>query len=279
MFTSEHYLKLSTIVSIFLVGLLSPALAAYGYWVINKADISGYVGGHSSQSSIKKYGIPKLNPKQLFVSSIPVGATVYVVPKDAFEDLFDGSAGSYELSNHKHSQFESESIKKKYFKCSTPCAITINPGTYVVAVKIEVATSRLSDSFILDQAYNMISGSYKITKYDKKGKITDVEIINPNIFKWYLIEKKDYPGILLALFQPKNASLDDISSLYPPGNNFIFEDAALSKSLAEKGVAINEIKKALELLHRGGMIALKGKAGTVIVQITGDNHWKLIEEK
>jgi hypothetical protein len=88
----------------------------------------------------------------------------------------------------------------------------------------------------------------------------------------------DKPMTLIVLFQPRNKSLDELGSVFPEGDNFEFDEVAIKKILSKKGVPGQDIPKALSLLKRGGKLFLEGKNYSFIIEITGSNNWKIIEE-
>ena len=223
----------------------------------------------------KKYGIPKLTSDQLWASSIPTGCSVYLVPKDNFWEK-DISPTGVNIKRPIEN-------KEKYFKCKTPCFFTVDPGEYYLGYEMEVDTPFQSEDFVDDRRFIVESvkqGGIRRT-YDPKGNlIAEIPLPGNLNRKWYIFEKKENTAFEhIGLFQLKNASLKETSSLYPMGNNFIFNDEVVIKKLTNRVATKSDIDKAIELLHRGGKIALKGKIGTIVVEITGNNQGRLSEEK
>ena len=77
---------------------------------------------------------------------------------------------------------------------------------------------------------------------------------------------------LIALFQPRSLPLSQAARLFPPGSNFAFSDAVVSKALAEKSVDAASIPEALALLHRGGKVFLDvGGRNWLVAEVTARN--------
>lgn len=77
---------------------------------------------------------------------------------------------------------------------------------------------------------------------------------------------------LIALFQPRSLPLSQAARLFPAESNFAFADADVSKTLSEKGVAAASIPEALDLLHRGGKVLLRGAGRNwLVAEVTSPN--------
>ena len=79
---------------------------------------------------------------------------------------------------------------------------------------------------------------------------------------------------LVALFQTRGADVERVAALYPPGDNFRFDDSQLRVVLNEKpysGFTPAQVDRAISLLRRGGKVALESGANVVIVEILGAN--------
>jgi hypothetical protein len=72
---------------------------------------------------------------------------------------------------------------------------------------------------------------------------------------------------LIALFQARSVELSDWARRYPPGRNFSFQDGAVRKDLAGRGVPTVQIDLGIQLLHRGGKIALPGADGWLVAEV------------
>jgi hypothetical protein len=78
--------------------------------------------------------------------------------------------------------------------------------------------------------------------------------------------------IVIALFQPRSAWLSDWAHHYPPGSNFRFSENAVRRELAARGVRDEYVRLGVELLHRGGKVALPGSKGWLIAEVTADRQ-------
>jgi hypothetical protein len=72
---------------------------------------------------------------------------------------------------------------------------------------------------------------------------------------------------IIALFQPRSASLSEWAKRYPPGSNFSFSEEAARKNFAEKGVPRILVDTGIDLLRRGGKVALPNGVRWVVAQV------------
>jgi len=190
-----------------------------------------------------RYGIPRLAPGQVWVSSVPVGLEVRLG----------------EVPNGK-------AIGR------TP--LILNPrqaGSYVtVTIQKEEAGGKLPDQ--LDFADFTAAKTYSAAFAEEKtGKVHDV---NRSIT--YKIEPEKQS--VIALFQTKHHRLIDLARLYPSGSNFRFSDEIIRASLAGRGVSSELIRAVIPLLHRGGKIALPSKDGWLVLEATASGQVELIDD-
>jgi hypothetical protein len=214
---------------------------------INLSNVTTFLQREVFAQSQGRYGIPEdLKPSQLWVSSVPVGLDV---------EIYKGS-------------------KEIFLKGQTPITVELEPGRYVIEVIGNRARGTFERSFgiISDRPKDRPNGDV-IAREKKEGGL---EIFLGLPFE---VEKvADKPMTLIVLFQPRVKSLDELDSLFPESDNFVFDEVAIKKILSEKGVLEQDIPKALSLLRRGGKLFLEGKGYTFIIEITASNNWKIIEE-
>ncbi len=76
---------------------------------------------------------------------------------------------------------------------------------------------------------------------------------------------------LIALFTPKNASLDELDKLLPlpPAFKADFDESSLRSMLIDEGAPQADIDKLVNLFARAGKIVFRGSGGTSTIQITG----------
>ena len=197
-----------------LVSFVSPAPAA----------------GPGKKQAPVKYGIPRLAPGQLWVSSIPAGLEVRV--------------GESPLSGKVVGR--------------TPVVVdAADVGPFVT-----VTLLRKDYSADLPPQGDLADFSAKTSHsavHQAEGKEED--------YLRAITYEVKFPArrTVIALFQPRSLPLSKVARLYPPGSSFSFSDPVVSKLLAEKGVASASIPEALGLLHRGGKVVLKAGARNLLV--------------
>jgi hypothetical protein len=81
---------------------------------------------------------------------------------------------------------------------------------------------------------------------------------------------------LIALFQPKSASLKDWARRYPSGRNFSFREEQVRKDLKTRGVAPVFFDVGIDLLRRGGKVGLVGKDGWVIYEVLSNGAVRMV---
>jgi hypothetical protein len=228
---------------------------------------------------LSKYGIPKLEPGELWISSVPTGLKVYLLPAE-------GSVVLDSLCSNKN------------LKGITPVSIKVEPGYYMIGIE------RL---YPFIKSYNPIGGDTWETllglkkgeypwypdKNDIKKEGISIQIkmmsgimfdqgrlVGCTLVKYFTIQKKTdvSSSKLIALHFLKNTPLDSLNQIYPKGNNFSFSDGPLIEILSSKGITQQEVNIILQLLHRGGKIALTGKdKNTIVIEIIGENKWDVYE--
>ena len=187
-----------------------------------------------------RYGIPRLAPGQLWVSSVPVGLEVRLG-----ENLGSKPIGRTPLvvEGRNVGRYLSVSIGKKKYGGTLP-----------------------------DQT-SLIDFSGKTTHSIGKRYGTDVEDLGRAI----TYELQPGKQTLIALFQSRDSSLSELARLYPPGSNFRFADAGVKKRLEEKGVPPDYVRTGIRLLHRGGKIALPGRRGWLIAEVSSSGEVDLLD--
>lgn len=181
-----------------------------------------------------KYGIPRLAPGQLWVSSVPVGLEVRVG---------DGPQTGKVVGR-------------------TP--VVINRADVGPHVTVLLLRKEYGAEFPSQRAFG---------DFFAKSNHSGVHVVDgkeEDYLRGLTYEVK-LPArqTLIALFVPRSLPLSQAARLYPPGSNFPFSDAAVSKRLAGKGADAKSIPKALGLLHRGGKVILPaGSENWIIAEVT-----------
>jgi hypothetical protein len=191
-----------------------------------------------------RYGIPRLAPGQVWVSSVPVGLEVRVG-----EDPKGKALGRTPLvlSRRDAGPFVTVTIQKKDYGAKLPDQLDLADFT--------VAKTHST-----------------VLKDERTGKREDVD--RSVTYKVRLPEKQT----VIALFQTKQLPLSDLARLYPPGSNFRFSDEIVRKSLEGRGVSPEFVRAGIPLLHRGGKIALPSKQGWLVVEATASGQVELLDE-
>ncbi|HEV8611016.1 MAG TPA: hypothetical protein VGS98_13250 [Thermoanaerobaculia bacterium] len=187
------------------------------------------------KSSPVRYGFPKLRPGQLWISSVPVGLEVYLGPK------VDGKPIG-----------------------RTPLLLDARTAGAPVTVDMPKKGygAKLPDQ--LDLVDFTAETTHSIVHKDGEV-VTDLS-------RALTYRSPLHKPTLIALFQPRSAELSEWARRYPPGRNFSFREERVRKDLAGRGVPSVQVDLGIELLHRGGKVALPGRDGWLIaeVQPSGD---------
>lgn len=183
------------------------------------------------------YRVPKLAPGQLWVSSIPAGLEVRI----------------------------GESPIAGKVVGRTPVVVKaadVGPFVTVVLLKKEYGADlpRQSDlgDFTAKTSHSAV--------HQEAGKEEDyLRAITYEV-------KLPARQTLIALFQTRSLPLSQAARLFPPGSNFAFSDADVSKAFAGKGVDPASIPEALDLLHRGGKVLVRaGQRNWLVAEVTSPN--------
>ena len=190
----------------------------------------------------KSYGIPRLGPDQVWISSVPVGLEVR----------------------------SGETADAKPILGRTP--LVVNAATLgrsvTVIVRKKDLRGKLPDQISLIDFSAKNSHSLGI----QRGK--EVEDLARA-----LTYELDPPRkrTLIALFQSRDSSISELARFYPTGSNFRFSHAAVEKRLARKGVPPDYVRQGIRLLERGGKVGLPGTAGWLIAEVNAAGQVDLLE--
>jgi hypothetical protein len=175
-----------------------------------------------------KAGFPDIKPNQFWINSIPSGLPCYVAK--------EGSTSSPE------DFFTSGNQKGK-----TPVLLVLEPGTYDVGFLLP-AGSKPDAEFV--PRFNAHLGHVVIS--DKN---------NEKVVYSYVVKDSTYYGLsFIGLAFSNELSHEEVSKLYPSGNNFVFDEQKVRAVLVDRSVKEEEIQSSLELLRRGGKILLSHKS-------------------
>lgn len=205
------------------------------------------LNGPTSTGPVKatsaRYGIPRLAPGQVWVTSVPVGLEVRVG-----EDPRSKAVGR------------------------TPLVLKAGQAGPFVTVTIQKteAGGKLPTQLDLADFTAEKTGSTAV-RDEITGKVEDVD--RSITYK----VRPDKPTVI-ALFQTKRLANADLARLYPPGSNFPFSDEIIRASLKGRGVSPELIRAAIPLLHRGGKIAVPSKDGWLVLEATPSGMVEVIDE-
>jgi hypothetical protein len=206
------------------------------------------LNGPTSTGPVKatsaRYGIPRLAPGQVWVTSVPVGLEVRVG-----EDPRSKAVGR------------------------TP--LVLKPGQAGSFVTVTIQKTEVGGKLPtqLDLADFTAEKTGSTAFRDEiTGKVEDVDRSIT-----YKVRLPDKPTVI-ALFQTKRLANADLARLYPPGSNFPFSDEIIRASLKGRGVSPELIRAAIPLLHRGGKIAVPSKDGWLVLEATPSGMVEVIDE-
>ncbi len=194
--------------------------------------------------------MPQAGEDIFWVSSVPLGAQVFVKP-------FDCKAAE---------------VWKDYIRMGeTPFACELGPGKYAVKVLVpQKLASELRPAMKLGEDANPF-------EHDGWGEI----LFRPgeNIVAavtYTVIKVEGQPATLIALFQKKGVPLEQVVESFPTGHNFNFDEKKLEGELIYQQVPKDDIALILRALRRGGKIIWHGPDKSLMLEITaGAQGWKM----
>jgi hypothetical protein len=171
-----------------------------------------------------------LAPDELWVSSVPAGADVYVQPFIP-ERL---PAHSSDTDMHKG---------------TTPLQLSLPPGRYWIEVALDA-----------DVFSNYFSPPYDDVQFENDGAQSEALVLQPfapgekrRVVRYYRIDKfPDQGQTVVALFHPRGAPFDRVVALYPQEEKFQMEAEVLPLVLQEARLPAEAQTSMLDLLQRGG---------------------------
>jgi hypothetical protein len=205
--------------------------------------------GPRTKSPPPSYGIPKLAPGQLWVSSVPVGLEVHSGDSPTPRKVLGRTP--LVLKARDLDRYVTVTIQKGEFGGELPNMLAFLDFT-----------CRMTHSTVWQDK----NAEGKTVQEDRARAIT------------YNVRPDKLA--IIALFQTKDHSFADLERLYPPGSNFRFSDQGLHERLAQKGVPPEFISAGIRFLHRGGKIALPdapGWSNWLIAEATPSGQVELLD--
>ncbi|MFH1730069.1 MAG: hypothetical protein ABIF82_00280 [Planctomycetota bacterium] len=196
--------------------------------------------------------IPMPAPDQdvLWISSVPLGAQVFAKPFDC----------------------EAALAWKDYVQIGrTPLMRELGPGKYAIKVHVpdKLATKLRPATKLGEDAIPFERGTW--------GEVTFRKGENVIASVTYTLEKREgKAATLIALFQRKGLTLDEVVESCPEGYSFNFDDKKLTEALLYQEVPRADIPKVLDALHRGGKMIWHGEKKSLMIELTpGPRGWRI----
>lgn len=167
---------------------------------------------------------------EVWVSSIPTGADVYVLPYDAEA-----------LPVH--------STDPEAHRGTTPLRLALPPGQYWIEVALDAEVFA-----------NYFSPPYDDVQFEQDGAASEALIFKPfvpgdkrRVLRYYRVEKQPQQGErVIALFHPRGVSLERVAPLYPTEEQFQFDPEELPLALQPPQLPAEAQAPLVNLMRRGG---------------------------
>jgi hypothetical protein len=198
--------------------------------------------GQAKKAPTVKYGIPRLPPGQLWVSSIPAGLEVRIGESPVSGKVVGRTPVVVDAANV--GRFVTVILFRKDYGADLP------PQGDLGDFSAKTTHSSL----------NRVAGK-------------DEDYLRAITYEVKLPARKT----VIAIFAPRSLPLSQVARLYPPGSSFPFSDAVASRRLAEKGAAAKSIPEALGLLHRGGKVVLPAGQNWLVAEVTAPGVVEVID--
>jgi hypothetical protein len=265
----------------------------------------GVIGGcfknpFTTNDKPESESMPLQGENVLWVSSIPLGANVYLIKNDAslksdVKPNDQNATGNYPLSmwakpiesnavQHESGPFSQPTVGK------TPLAIEVPDGNYIIGVQLDVKDNNIP--FLWDlttisewwknmEIRNSLDAGEIGFHQNGTGYLNDgnqeLWAIITNGFvrkfgKTYSVQKKaGETATIIALFQRQNEDPQELYEMLP--TDYKFQSRMLFPSFWEvAGVPKAECKKFHERLMRGGKAVYLGNKKYVLVELTPLDH-------
>ncbi len=169
---------------------------------------------------------------ELWVSSVPAGADVYVQP-------------------FVPERLPSHSSDPDMHKGVTPLRLTLAPGRYWIEVALDANVFA-----------NYFSPPFDDIQFEKDGADSEALILKPfapgetrRVVRYYRLDKlPDQGQTVVALFYPRGAPLERVVALYPQEEGFQMTPETLPRILEEAQLPADAQAPVLNMLRRGGKV-------------------------
>ena len=169
---------------------------------------------------------------EVWVSSIPVGADVYVQP-------------------YQRDTLPSHTTLPDAHKGKTPLQLTLPPGAYWIEVALDAEVFA-----------SYFSPPYDDVQFERDGAASEALIFKPftpgdkrRVLRYYHLEKQLNQGeTVIALFHPRGVSLERVEPLYPSDEQFQFTPETLPRALPQSQLSPEQRTSLIRLMRRGGKV-------------------------
>jgi hypothetical protein len=179
-----------------------------------------------------RYGIPRLAPGQLWVTSVPTGLEVRMGDNPVAGKVVGRTPVLVRYAEAP--RFVTVVLLREEYGADLPPQMDL--GDF---------TAKTTHSGVHQDAGKQVDFLRALTYEVKPGRQT-----------------------VIALFQSRSLPLSKVARHFPPGSNFDFPDATAAKLLAERGVPTPVGKEAIDLLHRGGKVVVRTGQTVLVAEVT-----------
>ena len=178
-------------------------------------------------------GLPlQLGPEDVWLTSIPEGADVYVQPYDA-------------------EVIPSHDTDPEAYRGRTPLMLSLPPGAHWIELAFDAEVFEL----FFDPPYDDL-------QFEPAGATYEALLFQPltpgakrRVLRYYRVDKQVGQGqTLVALFHPRAHSTERAAALYPQSEQFTLPSGQVSSLLQRLYVPLEAQEQLLTLLHRGGKV-------------------------
>jgi len=169
---------------------------------------------------------------EIWVSSVPAGADVYVQPWIA-------------------ERLPSHTSDPDMHKGKTPVRLELPPGRYWIEIALNA-----------EDFANYFAQPYDDAQFEKDGANSEALVLQPfapgekrRVVRYYLLNKwPDQGQTIVALFHPRGESFDRVAALYPQEQQFQMTPDTLPLVLQQAQLPTDAQAPLLDLLKRGGKV-------------------------
>lgn len=251
--------------------------------------------------------MPLIDEDVLWVSSIPLGATVFIFEKHKGERFpLNPDDNSSKKPETPQMQMQTRGVEKGAFEHKagpfsrkpvgiTPLAVQVPPGTYCVGIQLDVSSENVAWQFFTkgtaedketaelllanvelyaNLGENNVGLGYEWTQYQGDGNLELWALVGDGglfkkVGKTYEVEKKlGEAATIIALFQLKDEDPAKIYETLPEGYRFKKRLLLTPKGLEIMGVPRTMSKQTFKRLMHGGKVLLCNLEASFMCELT-----------